>query len=117
MSTRREVLRLQDVIENIGRIDGYVAGLSFEQFAADNRTVDAVERCLQRITEAVIKIGPERMAAISPQTPVDAVRGLGNLLRHDYDNLDLGTIWRTVQTSLPALREDCLVALGTAAGD
>ena len=57
------------------------------------------------------KIGPERMATISPQTPVDAVRGLGNMLRHDYDQIDLGTIWRTIHGSLPALRADCLKAL------
>lgn len=108
MSTDREALRLQDIIENIDRIESYVVGLDFDAFAADSKTVDAVERCLQRITEAVIKIGPERMAAISPKTPVDAVRGLGNALRHDYDLIDLGTVYRTIRDSLPDLREDCL---------
>jgi uncharacterized protein with HEPN domain len=112
VSTDREALRLQDIIDNIDRITGYVVGLEQRAFEADGRTVDAVERCLQRITEAVIKIGPERMAAISPQTPVDAVRGLGNMLRHDYDQIDLGTIWRTIHDSLPKLRADCLKALG-----
>lgn len=111
MSTEREALRLQDIVENIDRIEGYVAGFELSSFALDGRTVDAVERCLQRITEAVIKIGPERMAAISPTTPVDAVRGLGNMLRHDYDRVDLATIWRTVKESLPELRADCLRAL------
>lgn len=71
-----------------------------------------MERCLHRITEAVIKIGPDRMAEISPQTPVDAVRGLGNMLRHDYDRVDLVTIWRTIRESLPELREDCMRELG-----
>ncbi len=112
MSTEREALRLQDIIDNIDRITGYVAGLEQGAFEADGRTVDAVERCLQRVTEAVIKIGPERMAALSPQTPVDAVRGLGNMLRHDYDQVDLGTIWRTIHLSLPKLKADCLKALG-----
>ena len=112
MSTDREALRLQDIIENIDRIENYVEGFDFGRFTADGRTVDAVERCLQRITEAVIKIGPERMAEISPRTPVDAVRGLGNMLRHDYDQVDLGTIWRTIRESLPDLRTDCLRVLG-----
>lgn len=111
MPTDREALRLQDIIENIDKIDGYVAGMDFDAFTADAKTVDAVERCLQRITEAVIKIGPERMADISPRTPVDVVRGLGNALRHDYDLIDLGTIWRTIQTSLPELRGDCVQAV------
>jgi uncharacterized protein with HEPN domain len=77
VSTEREALRLREIIDNIGRIEGYVAGMDYAGFAGDRKTVDAVERCLQRITEAVIKIGPERMAAISPRLPVDAVRGLG----------------------------------------
>ena len=111
MSTDREALRLQDIIDNIDRIAGYTVGLDQAAFEADDRTVDAVERCLQRLTEAVIKIGPARMAAISPQTPVEAVRGLGNMLRHDYDRVDLATIWLTIHDSLPKLRADCLKAL------
>ena len=111
MSTEREAQRLHDIVENIERIEGYVAGLDFALFAATMMTVDAVERCLQRITEAVIKVGPERMASISPQTPVDAVRGLGNALRHDYDGVDLAVIWQTVSESLPALKADCLKAV------
>lgn len=114
MSTEREAQRLQDIVTNIERIEGYVADLDFAGFAATMMTVDAVERCLQRITEAVIKIGPERMAAISPLTPVDAVRGLGNALRHDYDGVDLRVIWKTVRESLPALKLDCSRAVGQA---
>lgn len=111
MSTEREALRLRDIADNITRIESHVAGMDFAAFASDEKTIDAVERCLQRITEAVIKIGPARMAEISPRTPVDAVRGLGNLLRHDYDGVDLGTIWRTVVGSLPDLKADCLGVL------
>jgi len=111
VSTEREALRLHDIVENIDKIAGYLEGFDYDAFAADPRTIDAVERCLQRVTEAVIRVGPERMAAISPRTPVDAVRGLGNKLRHDYDRVDLPTIWRTVRESLPELREDCLRGL------
>ena len=111
MSSEREALRLGDIIENIDRIESYMIGLDRQSFAKDLRTIDAVERCLQRITEAVVKIGPERMAQISPQTPVDAVRGLGNVLRHDYDQVDLGVIYLTIRESLPELRADCLRAL------
>ena len=112
MSTERETLRLHDIVENIERIEGYVANLDFAGLTASAMTVDAIERCLQRITEAVIKIGPERKAAISPQTPIDAVRGLGNTLRHDYDGVDLRVIWKTVRESLPELKADCMRAIG-----
>ena len=56
----------RDVVENIDRIDSYLVGSDRLAFSADTKTIDAVERCLQRITEAVIKIGSDRMAVIAP---------------------------------------------------
>jgi uncharacterized protein with HEPN domain len=73
--------------------------------------VDAIERCLQRITEAVIKIGPQRMAEIMPDLPAGKVRGMGNILRHHYDTLDAKTVWGTITEALPPLREACERAL------
>jgi uncharacterized protein with HEPN domain len=112
VSSERETLRLQDIIDNIDRLQEHVVGMDFAAFQRDAKTIDAVERCLQRITEAVIKIGPERMSSISPTTSADAVRGMGNALRHDYDSIDLEIIWRTVEDSLPLLKMDCRRAIG-----
>jgi uncharacterized protein with HEPN domain len=111
VSSEREPLRLQDVIVNIDRIESYLTGYDRARFVSDGKTVDAVERCLQRITEAVIKIGPERMADIAPDIPVEAIRGLGNVLRHDYDRIDTGLIWTTVVDRLPELRAAVVTAL------
>ena len=69
MSTEREALRLQDIIDNVDRIVSYVTGMEYATFAADGRTIDAVERCLQRLTEAAIKIGPERRHKYHPDPP------------------------------------------------
>lgn len=115
VSSEREPLRLKDIVDNIGRIMSYVADLDEEDFGDDQKTVDAVERCLQRITEAVIKIGEERMRAISPSLPVHAVRGLGNLLRHEYDGIDYEVVWNTIMDRLPPLRDDRERALGSGA--
>jgi len=112
VSSERERQRLADIITNVDAINGYLAGMEFEGFASDSKTVDATERCLLRITEAVIKIGPERMAVIAPDLPVEAVRGLGNLLRHEYDAIDLQTIFNTVKQDLPPLHAACLAELG-----
>ena len=103
----------QSVLVDCGLFQGSrsLEALNYQALAFDPKSIDAVERCLQRITEAVIKIGPERMAQISPRTPVDAVRGLGNMLRHDYDKVDLAIIWQTITASLPELRVDCLKAI------
>jgi uncharacterized protein with HEPN domain len=103
--------RLGHSVANIERIGRHLAGRSFEQFEADQLLVDAVERCLQRITEASIRIGAARMAQIAPDVPFGEVRGLGNILRHDYEKIDLATVWDTVRHDLPALRAACAAAL------
>ncbi len=57
MSSERERDRLLDIVENAQYVADYLNGMNFEQFAESRMTVDAIERCLQRITEAVIRIG------------------------------------------------------------
>lgn len=103
--------RLGHIVTNIDRISDHIAGRSFERFATDQMLTDAVERCLQRITEASIRIGAARMAEIAPDVPFSEVRGLGNILRHDYEKIDLATVWDTVLHDLPALRLACAAAL------
>jgi uncharacterized protein with HEPN domain len=43
---------VQDILEAIKRIDEYLEGLTFSEFAEDNRTVDAVVRNFAVIGEA-----------------------------------------------------------------
>ena len=104
-------------MENVERIERHVAGREFIAFERDEMVVDAVERCLQRISEAVIRIGPDAMAVIAPDLPSEAVRGLGNILRHEYHRIDLGVVWETVTERLPRLKADCLRALANQTGE
>jgi uncharacterized protein with HEPN domain len=107
MSSKREQQRLLDIIENIEAIPGYVAGMTFEAYVSDRKTVDAVERCIQRITEAMIKIGSDRMAQIEPGIALKEVSGLGNILRHAYDVVDPRIIWSMTEEQFPALLSAC----------
>ena len=42
MSTDREAQRLQDIIDNIARIESHVRGVDFARFSADQMAIDAV---------------------------------------------------------------------------
>ena len=103
---------LRDIIDNAAAAESYVAGLSLDAFRANQMRIDAVERCLLRLTEAAIRIGEERMAAIIPDVPMHQMRGLGNLLRHAYDSIDPAVVWTTVIDDLPKLRAACERELG-----
>jgi uncharacterized protein with HEPN domain len=100
-----------DIIENSDRVAGYVADMTFEQFRDATMVQDAVERCIERITEASIRIGSDRMAKIASEVPLHEVRGLGKLLRHRYERANPLTIWETAKDDLPALRLACAAAL------
>lgn len=111
MSSSREQQRLRDIIDNIDSVFDYTEGMTVESFCADKKTVDATERCLQRITEATIKIGHDRMEEIAPTLPIQAIRGFGNILRHEYDDIDLNLLFATIKKRLPELRAVCQQAL------
>lgn len=104
------------MIENIDTICEYVAGYSEEAFERDRKTVDAVERCLQRLTEAAIKIGDEQMTQMAPAVPMAKLRGLGNALRHSYDLIDDHAIWNIIIVELPKIAAECRQALGRETG-
>ena len=102
---------LADIIENAGRIEGYLAGMDRAAFEADGRTRDAVERCVERVCEAVYRLA-DRAEALMPGQPWGDIRGMGNRLRHGYDRLDLDILWNTARERVPALAADAREALG-----
>lgn len=59
---------IEDILENIERIEQYLSGSDFQAFAKDGRTRDAVERCLERICEAAHRLG-ERATELMPTQP------------------------------------------------
>lgn len=103
---------LEDILENIARIERYVSGLDEEGFLLDSKTRDAVERNVQRISEAAIRLGTQA-ETLCPDIPWREIRGIGNLLRHGYDRIDPTVIWRTVQQDLRPLQLAAMIALST----
>lgn len=76
--------------------------MDFRHFVEDRRTYDAVERCLQRITEAVIRL-EDQAEELMPGQPWQKIRGFGNRLRHNYDSIEEDRLFDVVKTDLPAL--------------
>ena len=68
---------IEDIVENIDRVEIYVAGLTADTFRTTPMARDACERCLERIAEAAVRLGPER---ITPETVLHQPRGFGNRL-------------------------------------
>ena len=101
---------LQHIVANAQAIFHYTEGMEFAQFEEDRKTYDAVERCLQRITEAVIRLG-DNAEELMPGQPWQRIRGFGNRLRHNYDSIEEDRLFDIVRNDLPALLAHVQAAL------
>jgi uncharacterized protein with HEPN domain len=59
LSSEKATRRLEDIIENSQSILRYTAGMDLDSFEEDRKTYDAVERCLERISEGTAKLGDQ----------------------------------------------------------
>jgi uncharacterized protein with HEPN domain len=107
----RPAVRFEDILDNVQLIRSYLKGMDQAAFNADRRTRDAVERCLERISEAAAKLGAEA-ERLAPGPPWQAVRSFGNVVRHAYDQIDPARIWEIVTRDLPVLESASAAALG-----
>jgi uncharacterized protein with HEPN domain len=75
--------RLRHILDAFARIETLTAGKTFEDYGADWVTRDAIERNLERVSEASRHV-PSHLKAQHGSIPWRAIAGLGNVLRHDY---------------------------------
>jgi len=104
MPSRNPAQRLREIVENIDAIQAFTAGMDFAGFAADRRTVYAVTRALEIISEASRRL-PEELKDRHPHIDWVAVAAAGNVHRHQYEAVDETLLWHTVQHSLGPMRE------------
>jgi uncharacterized protein with HEPN domain len=95
--------RLRHMLDAIARIETLTVGKSFEDYAADWVTRDAVERNLERVSEASRHV-PAELKAQHRSIPWRAVAGLGNVLRPDYPRVKDPRVWRIVSHDLAPLK-------------
>ena len=103
MPSKNPVQRLKDIVENIDAIREFTAGMTLESFTRDRRTVYAVTRALEIVSEASRRL-PDDFKARHSAIDWPAVAASGNIYRHDYDAVDEGLVWQTVEFGLESLR-------------
>ena len=110
MPFKDSVLPLKDILESVESIEEFTLGLTFEAFERDLKTIAAVERKLQIVSEAAIRLGSDA-ELLCPGLQWHNIRGIGNWLRHEYHRVDTATIWNTVSEGLPPLKMAVVNAL------
>lgn len=100
----RYLLYLEDMLKSAAKVSRYTAGMSFEDFLADERTFDAVVRNLEIIGEAAKNVPPEvreRYRDIEWRK----IAGLRDILSHTYFKVSEAILWDVVQNGVPPLAE------------
>jgi len=95
-------IRIDDIIAATEKVLRYTEGMDKAAFVADERTVDAVVRNLMVIGEAA-RCVPDDVVAANPQIPWARMRGMRNLVVHEYFGVDVDVLWDTVTGNLPGL--------------
>ena len=102
-SAPEELDYIEDMLEAAEKIERYTNGMTAEEFAADDKTVDAVLRNLEILGEAS-KLIPDDIQAKEPTIPWSEMAGMRDKLIHGYATVDLGIVWQTVSEDIPLLR-------------
>jgi uncharacterized protein with HEPN domain len=103
MDDRGPLLRLHDIVEFADRVASYIGPLDYRQFVVNAMARDAVERNIEKISEASRHI-PDSLKADYMHVPWRQVADIGNFLRHGYDRIDDETMWNIARLELPALK-------------
>ncbi len=98
-----QLVRMHGCCEHI--LD-FSSGMSFQEFTEDLRTQQAIIMNILLIGEVATKL-VQKFPGITttyPDIPWNNIRGMRNRIAHEYFDLDLSVMWKTIHTAIPNLQ-------------
>jgi uncharacterized protein with HEPN domain len=102
MSSRTWQNRIQDILKSISGIQQRTAGKSLTEIQRDEILTKAILYDFMVIGEAARNI-PAEIQSRYPTIPWRVMGDMRNIVAHEYFQIDLETIWETIQQDLPRL--------------
>lgn len=99
---------VEDILKALGKIRAYVADIGGVDALMKDEFVhrDAVERQLLIISEAAAKLRGQ-VETLEPDIDWHAIRGIGNIIRHNYDQVEDRIVRHVLTEELAPLAESC----------
>lgn len=92
-----------DILNSAEEIGEFTKGMSYENFVQDEKTQRAVERELEIIGEASKRVSQE-LKDKHPKLLWKDMAGMRDFVIHDYPEIELKKIWKTVEEDIPQLK-------------
>lgn len=103
----KDKLYISHISESIEKIEKFIAGAGFSDFSKNELMQSGVIRELGIIGEAAKQFSDEFKSSHSA-IPWKKVAGMRDKLVHDYFEIDLDAVWKTVKDDLPILKKEIL---------
>ncbi|HUT98501.1 MAG TPA: DUF86 domain-containing protein [bacterium] len=91
----RDRSHLFDILGALNSIRAFIAGVDHDSFVKNDMLLSAVIRKLEILGEATKRLSPEFRSA-HPGVPWTMMSGMKDVLIHDYDQVDVELVWKTV---------------------
>jgi uncharacterized protein with HEPN domain len=101
--TPRDRDALERIIECIQAVDAYVSRAGAD-WPTDGMAVDAIAKRIEEIGEVAKRITPETLA-LMPSINWRGVKGIREVMAHDYDDVDVEILVGVVRDNLPGLTD------------
>ncbi len=100
----KDIDSLTNIIEAISKIESYIFQLkSAEELFNDPKTFDAVLMNIMVIGEMSAKLSDD-FKNNNPEIEWWKIKGLRNIVAHDYFGVDAEEIWQIIQNKIPGLK-------------
>ena len=92
------------MLQAIDALRAFTAGKSFADFMQDRMLRAAVEREFEILGEALNRLHRDDPSTAGRFREPWKIIGFRNVIVHEYDDVDYGTVWSTIHEDLPFVR-------------
>ena len=99
----RDAASLWDMVEAIKRVQEFIADVSYEEYVDNVLLHSGVERQMEILGEAARRLSNE-LREEQPNIEWQKIVGLRNIIAHQYDEIQMETIWSIATSELEPLK-------------
>lgn len=99
-----DTVYLDHILLYISKLEIYISDKEYSDFIKDESIQNNIIRMLEIIGEASIKISNDFKERYT-EVPWSKIKGMRNILVHDYASVRIDVVWNTVKLAMPSLKE------------